>query len=112
MMQRRRFSLLLLTLLLGLTGPVRADALDDAKRDGLVGEQANGYLGVVEAPGSAAIRALVEGINARRRERYLGIAADNGIDLEAVELLAGQKAIEKTPPGQFIRLATGPWRRK
>lgn len=112
MMQRRRFSYLLLTLLLGLTGPVCADPLDDAKRAGLVGEQADGYLGVVETPGSAATRALVEGINARRRERYLGIAADNGIDLEAVELLAGQKAIEKTPPGQFIRLANGPWRRK
>lgn len=112
MMQRRRFSILLLTMLVALAGPASADALDDAKRAGLVGEQSNGYLGVVEAPGTAETRALVDGINARRRERYRSIAANNGIELEAVELLAGQKAIEKTPPGQFIRLASGPWRRK
>lgn len=112
MLQRRRFTLLLLTALLAIAGPAAADALDDAKRAGLVGEQANGYLGVVEASGSTATRALVDSINDRRRERYRSIAANNGIELEAVELLAGQKAIEKTPAGQFIRLATGPWRRK
>ena len=111
-MPRRRFSLLLLTGLLALAGPAAADALGDAKRAGLVGEQANGYLGVVDAPGSAETRALVDDINARRRARYRSIAAENGIELEAVELLAGQKAIEKTPAGQFIRLATGPWRPK
>lgn len=113
MTSRRRFCLLLGFLTgLALSGPAAADALGDAKRAGLVGEQADGYLGIVEPPGSAAVRALVEDINDRRRERYRGIAADNGIELEAVELLAGQKAIEKTPAGQFIRLPSGPWRRK
>lgn len=112
MMQRRSFFLLLLTVLLTVAGPASADALDDAKAAGIVGEQANGYLGIVDAPGSTAARALITEINDRRRERYRSIAANNGIELEAVELLAGQKAIEKTPAGQFIRLATGPWRRK
>ena len=112
MMQRRRFSALLFSMLLLLAGPAAADALDDAKRAGLVGEQADGYLGIVAGTGAADIQALVQDINARRRERYRGIASSNGIELEAVELLAGQKAIEKTPAGQFIRLATGPWRRK
>lgn len=111
-MQRRRFSLLLLSTLLAWAGPASADPLDDAKRAGLIGEQANGYLGVVQPPGSAEIRALVSGINDRRRERYRSIAANNGIELEAVELLAGQKAIEKTPAGQFIRPASGSWRPK
>jgi uncharacterized protein YdbL (DUF1318 family) len=104
-------SMLLLLLLLA-TGQARADALDDAKAAGIVGEQANGYLAVVEPPGSAAARSLVQEINDRRRARYAAIAERNGVELEAVELLAGQKAIEKTPPGQFVRLSDGAWRRK
>lgn len=110
---RTRIATAFLGLLLLLAGPAAlADALDDAKRAGEVGEQADGYVGIVSPPGSSSIQALVADINARRREQYRAIAARNGIELEAVELLAGQKAMDKTPPGQFIRPAGGAWRRK
>ena len=105
-------ALFLLLASLGLAQPAFADALDDAKVAGLVGESATGYLAVVSPPGDAATRALIEDINARRKARYREIAANNGIDLDAVEMLAGQKAIDRTPAGQFIRAANGAWRQK
>ena len=109
---RSRLTIALFTLLCLVAGAGAADTLEEAKRAGIVGEQANGYLGVVDARGTPAARALVNDINDQRRERYRAIAERNGIELEAVELLAGRKAIEKTPAGQFIRPASGPWRPK
>jgi uncharacterized protein YdbL (DUF1318 family) len=110
---RFRFATALLGLVLLFAGPAGlATPLDDAKAAGDVGEQADGYLGIVSPPASAAVQALVADINTRRRDQYRAIASRNGIDLEAVEVLAGQKAMEKTPAGQFIRPAGGAWRRK
>ncbi|NNL06774.1 MAG: DUF1318 domain-containing protein, partial [Gammaproteobacteria bacterium] len=42
---------------------------------------------------------------------YKDIAARNNTSLEAVELLAGKKAIEKSAPGSYIKLG-GSWQRK
>ena len=100
----------LLSAVLLCASPAFADALDDAKRAGQVGEQSDGYLGVVS--GGAGVQALVADVNARRRARYESIAERNGIELEAVELLAAQKAQEKTPAGFMIRLPDGRWVRK
>jgi uncharacterized protein YdbL (DUF1318 family) len=51
-------------------------------------------------------------INRKRRSLYQDIAAKNGTALSAVEALAGKKAIEKTPSGQFIMQPDGNWVRK
>jgi uncharacterized protein YdbL (DUF1318 family) len=32
--------------------------------------------------------------------------------VDAVEALAGKKAIERTPPGQYVRLPSGQWVKK
>lgn len=85
-------------------------SLDEAESRGLVGEQLNGYLGVVEAiPG---VQALVDDINLKRRQLYRDIARKNGIPLSAVEKLAGQKAIEKSQPGEIVQDANGQWVRR
>ena len=108
-----RATMLRILAALGLTmllaAPGWASALDDAKASGVVGEQANGYLGAVREPVSAEGRALVETINAERRRQYQSIAARNDIRLEQVELLAGRKAIEKTASGLWIRTPDGTW---
>jgi uncharacterized protein YdbL (DUF1318 family) len=82
--------------------------LDSAKQQGLVGEQPSGYLGVV-GKSTPDVEALVLDINQKRRSAYEGIAKRNGTDISAVEQLAGKKAIEQTPTGQFIRLPSGDW---
>lgn len=84
--------------------------LDQAESRGLVGEQLNGYLGVVQsAPG---VQALVDEINLKRRQLYREVARKNVIPLAAVEELAGRKAIEKSNPGEFVQNANGEWVRR
>ena len=79
--------------------------LQEAKEKGLVGEQPNGYLGIVS--NSQEVSGLVADINQKRKEAYQDIAKRNQTSVEAVEVLAGQKAIEKTPKGQFIKTPGG-----
>ena len=94
-----------------LLTPAFAAELQGAKADGMVGEQLNGYLGVVNSAASDDVRALVKDVNAKRKEKYQSIAKQNGTSLETVELLAGKKAIEKTQAGNYIQTATG-WKKK
>jgi uncharacterized protein YdbL (DUF1318 family) len=105
----RRLRPLLLAALLALAGPAFAITLDEAKDQGVIGEQPDGYLGVVRPPASPEVAGLVESVNARRRARYETIAADNGIEVRQVELLAGKKAIERTADGHWVRLPDGSW---
>ena len=111
----RRNALLLLAGVLagaGWVGPAWSVTLEQAKSQGLVGEQPNGYLGVVVANASGEVQSLVADINKKRKAEYQGIAQRNNTSVEAVEALAGKKAIERTPPGQYIRLPSGQWVRK
>ncbi len=83
--------------------------LQTAKAQGLVGETLTGYLAPVKA--TPEVRQLVKTINTKRKALYKKIALRNGTSLQAVEQLAGKKAIEKTPPGHFIKTDDG-WRKK
>ena len=84
-------------------------ALSAAKSSGLVGEQPNGYLGVVKNSGDAAEIARL--INAARKAEYQRLAKQNSIQLSDVESMAGKKALEKTPAGQYIQV-NGRWMTK
>jgi uncharacterized protein YdbL (DUF1318 family) len=92
----------LLGILLLFATAAHAIELDDAKRRGLVGERADGYLGIVVSSPSAEVKALVDEVNGKRRARYEEIARSNNIDLADVEARAGQKAIEKTGSGGWV----------
>ena len=93
------------------TACVFAADLQQAKSDGLVGEQLNGYLGLVSSDVSADVRALVKDVNTKRKAKYKSIAEKNSTSLETVELLAGKKAIEKTRSGNYVQTAAG-WKKK
>jgi uncharacterized protein YdbL (DUF1318 family) len=110
----KRFAALLL--LLNLSLPAAAlnlneamSALDGAKISGQLGEMPNGYLGVVKGDDQAA--AIARLINQARRSEYQKLAAQNGIQLSDVEAIAGQKALDKTPAGQYIQVQ-GQWQKK
>ncbi len=77
-------------------------SLSAAKAQGLVGEQPDGYLGVVTKSGDAD--EIVKLINAARRAEYQRLAKDNNIALPDVEAIAGQKAMEKTTSGQYVQV--------
>ena len=106
-----RYIPLLLALFVSLFA-THAHALDlqTAKQNGYVGEQASGYLGIVK--NAQGVPELVADINSRRKAHYQTIAKTNGTSLNVVETLAGQKAIEKTPVGQYVMGASGNWVKK
>lgn len=104
---QRTLGTLALSLLLAL--PAFALELGDAKSRGLVGETSSGYLAAVKPSGD--VNSLVESINSQRKAHYKKIAEKNGISLQAVEVRAGQKAIGKTPAGEFVNSGGG-WQKK
>jgi len=108
-------SVLVPTLLLGVLWlPLRSWGLtlEEAKTQGVVGEQPNGYLGVVQPGASAEVQALVNDVNQKRRQMYEDIARRNSTKLDAVEMLAGKTAIDNTRAGNFVRSPSGQWVKK
>ena len=89
-----------------------ASALTQPKADGLIGEQANGYIGLVRQDIPADIKKLVIEVNAKRKAGYQKISAQQGTSLAEVERVGGNTAIEKTLRGNYIRAASGGWRKK
>ena len=106
----RTFLALFTTLILAAAQPAFAIDLQAAKDQGLVGETPSGYLEAVKQP-TAEVKALINDINAKRKARFKEIAASNNTSLEAVEQLAGKKAIEKSRPGSYVKIG-GAWQQK
>ena len=104
--------LALLISLLTLSVAVAASSLAKPKADGLIGEQANGYIGLVTQNVPANVRKLVSEANANRKAGYQKIAAREGTRLADVERVGGKTAINKTLRGNYIRDASGTWRKK
>lgn len=108
----KRISIASLFLSLLFASTAFAISLDEAKAKGLVGEKLNGYLAPVSASADADVIALVNDINSKRKNEYSKIAKQNGTSIEAVEKLAGGKAISITPAGQYVQSASGEWIKK
>ena len=89
-----------------------ASPLAQPKADGLIGEQANGYIGLVKQNVPSDIKKLVNDVNAKRRAGYQNIAKKQGTSLAEVERVGGNTAIDKTLRGNYIRDASGTWRKK
>jgi hypothetical protein len=58
-------------------------AVDAGKAAGVVGEQADGYLGFVKPTNDTALKGAVAEINAGRADLYRQAAAKNGVTPEA-----------------------------
>ena len=104
--------LALLISMMAVSIATAASPLTQPKADGLIGEQANGYIGLVKQNVPADIKKLVNDVNAKRRAGYQNIAKKQGTSLAEVERVGGNTAIEKTLRGNYIRDASGAWRKK
>jgi len=102
----------LLISLLTVFVAIAASSLSQPKADGLIGEQADGYLGLVVANAPADIKKLVAEINAKRKAGYQEIATKQGTSLSEVEKVGGNTAYEKTLRGNYFRDANGVWHKK
>ena len=100
-----------------LASPALADlagdkaTVDAAKAAGTVGEQADGYLGIVSGA-DAATTAAVNDINAGRRTVYSQTAAKSGVSPDAAGQATGAQLIAKTPSGEYIKPLGGSWTKK
>lgn len=97
------------------SGQTAADksAVDAAKTQGVVGEQADGFLGFVKGGGDAALKASVAAINSGRAEVYRQAAERNGVSPEAAGVAAFKEVIRgRLAAGEYYRDAAGEWVRK
>lgn len=86
--------------------------VDSAKAAGTVGEQADGYLGLVTGSADAGVQAAVHAINAGRAAVYRQTAAKSGVSPEAAGEATGKLLIERTSPGQFYKPTGKGWMQK
>ncbi len=86
----------------------RDPAYAAAREAGKVGEQPDGYLGIVGAA-DPALQRLVDDINIKRRAVYAEKAKENSATLEAYALISGCQAIARTMPGEKYRAPDGSW---
>ncbi|MDB5679949.1 YdbL family protein [Sphingomonas bacterium] len=95
-----------------IVAPVAAQTRDPAyqaaRSAGQVGEQVDGYLGVVGNQ-PAAITALVNSINIQRKALYTSSSAKEGSTIQQFALTTGCNLILKTVPGEKYELPGGGW---
>lgn len=87
-------------------GPV-----DKAMAAGIIGEQADGYLGFVRPPTAAQadLQRRINEINIRRRGVFNDAAKANGETEDRVALLSALRQITKTPNGEYFQDSTKTW---
>ena len=91
---------------------MQPDAAAQLRATGLVGEQSDGYLGLVGSA-SADVRAQVDAINIQRRAYYTDLATRRGATIEEVAAAtACQIFASRVGPGQYYRLPDGVWCRR
>ena len=100
---------LLLALAMVFSAPPLADALDDARAAGLVGERPDGLVAPVSGSAPANVLSLVQSVNAQRMEKYQQISAQKGVPVEQVGAIAGEKIISKLKPGYKYMDSSGNW---
>lgn len=88
-------------------------AVDAAKAAGIVGEQADGFLGFVKPSSDTALKGAVDEINSGRADLYRQAAAKNGVTEAAAGASAFNTVVQsRLKPGEYYKPAGGGWVRK
>ena len=107
-MRRTMIALLLLTTATATWAEERDPAYAAARAAGQVGEQPDGYLGVVGA-GTPTLKALVAKINIQRKAVYTQRSAASGSTIEELAFVSGCNLIAKTAAGEKYLTPDGRW---
>nr|WP_236697414.1 YdbL family protein [Sphingomonas sp. Leaf357] len=86
----------------------RDPAYAAARAAGQVGEQPNGYLGVVS--GGASVQAIVDKINIQRKATYAEKAQAAGVTINDYGVTFGCNLIAQTKPGEKYKAPDGSWK--
>ncbi len=85
----------------------RDPAYQAARQQGQVGEQPDGYLGIVGAA-TPELQGLINNINIQRKRQYTQQAA-TGSTVEQMAFVTGCNLILRTVPGEKYRAPDGRW---
>jgi len=91
---------------------VAAGPLDDARARGWLGERPDGYLGLVDPKAPASAKALMDSVNAKRRDLYAKRAAAAGVRIADYQAIAAEEIFAKLPAGVFVMDGSGRWTKK
>ncbi|MEY3235831.1 DUF1318 domain-containing protein [Aquidulcibacter sp.] len=113
-MKRNIFAAILVAGALVATSAAAIDnngPVDKALAAGVIGEQADGYLGFVRTPTAAQadLQRRINEINIRRRGVFNEAAKVNGETEDRVALLSALRQITKTPNGEYFQDTTRTW---
>ena len=100
-----------LVLVAGISSAYGASPMiEAAKAKCVVGEQSDGYLGVVDATAaSEEVKREVRAVNQQRKAAYANLAAKNGVTIEDTAALTGKRLVENAASGQCVRTPDGAW---
>lgn len=107
-----RLSMITLAMFAALTLSAVAADLTTAKTNGQLGEQVDGYLGLVDPTAPEDVKALMAEINAKRLAKYTEIAASRGVSVEAVAKITAEKVFQLAEPGTYLFDQTNSWKQK
>ncbi|WP_448502611.1 YdbL family protein [Sphingomonas sp.] len=88
----------------------RDPAYAQARAAGQVGEQIDGYLGIVGSP-TPELRQVVNDINIRRKAAYTR-QAGGGATIEQMAFVSGCNLIARTEPGEMYQAPDGSWKKR
>jgi uncharacterized protein YdbL (DUF1318 family) len=92
-------------------GAAQSDAAAQLRASGEVGEQADGYLGIVGLA-NQEIRQNVDAVNIKRRAYYTQLAAEQGVKIEEFAATMACRLLRRVSPGQYYRLPDGVWHQR
>ncbi len=104
---------LLAVALMALASPALAlsPVLEKAKKDGVVGEKVDGYLGLVKGSAPADVSKAVKDVNTQRKALYAQRAKAKGTDVATYAAVVGKTQVDREPTGNWVRTAKG-WQKK
>jgi len=102
-----------LAALAGAAAYAASALIEGAKADCVIGEQIDGYLGVVsgKSPSQQVVREL-RSVNQQRKGVYADLAQRNGVTVEVTAKLTAEKLINQAPKGQCVQNGAGEWVKK
>lgn len=88
-------------------------AIEAAKSQCVIGEQTDGYLGVIDnAKADEALKREVRSINQQRKAVYAELAAKNGVTIEQAAQVTAERLLNGAPSGHCIQTPDGGWVKK
>lgn len=96
--------------ILAVSGATWALTVDQAKRQGRVGETLSGYLAPVQQDKETLD--FVNAINQGRAQKYQEVANKNSVKTDEVARMAGEKLVARAEPGEYVRGINGMWTQK